>query len=127
MSIFFLTAASIRHPVKSRRIIDFFIIGAVVCALWSIVVHLAGRDGGRVTSFSGDYMAAGGMYMLGFILATARLLHSRDRAKWLWLTGAAILGLALLFTYTRSSWIGAMAGLLLLGIFRNWRLRSDRV
>ncbi len=122
MSIFFLTAASIRHPVKSGRIIDFFIIGAIVCALWSICVHLAGRDGGRVTSFSGDYMAAGGMYMLGFILATARLLHSRDRAKWLWLTGAAILGLALLFTYTRSSWIGAMAGLLLLGIFRDWRL-----
>jgi len=122
MAVFFLTTALVTHPLKADRILNLFLIGAVVCALWSIVSYLLGWDEGRAHSFSGDYMAAGGMYMLAFILTLARFLYQPRRIRWFWLGCAGILGLALLFTYTRSSWLGAVVALIFLGVFRDWRL-----
>ncbi|MCK5242801.1 O-antigen ligase family protein [bacterium] len=122
LAVFFLTTALVTHPIKADRILNQFLIGAVICSSWSIIAHLAGLDGGRAQSFSGDYMAAGGMYMLAFILSLSRFLFQKDKQQWFWLSCAGLLGLALLFTYTRSSWVGAGVGLLFLGIMRDWRL-----
>jgi ADP-heptose:LPS heptosyltransferase/O-antigen ligase len=122
IAIFFLTTALVTHPIKADRILNHFIIGATICSIWSIVAHLAGWDGGRAHSFSGDYMAAGGMYMLALILSLSRFLFQTEKKQWFWLGCAGLLGLALLFTYTRSSWIGAALGVLFLGIMRDWRL-----
>jgi ADP-heptose:LPS heptosyltransferase/O-antigen ligase len=122
MAVFFLTAAVAREPLFARRYLDLYIIGAAACAVWSIAVHLLGWDDGRAQSFSGDYMAAGGMYMLALILATARALFADGRARWNWWGAAALLALALGFTYTRSSWLGALAGLALVAGLKDWRL-----
>ncbi len=122
MAVFFLTVALAREPLFARRYLDLFLLGATVCAVWSLFAHALGWDGGRARSFSGDYMAAGGMYMLALVLATARALHAGGRARWTWWGGAVLLGLALIFTYTRSSWLGAAAGLVLVAGLKDWRL-----
>ncbi|MBN1596633.1 O-antigen ligase family protein [candidate division FCPU426 bacterium] len=122
MAAFFLTAALVTHPCKAKRLLNLFLLGAVVCAVWSVIAHLAGWDEGRAQSFSGDYMAAGGMYMLAFILTTSEWLYAEGRKRWFWLACSGIVGLALLFTYTRSSWIGAAVALFFLGCLRDWRL-----
>ncbi len=122
MAIFFLTAALVQHPLKAERLVNYFLIGATFCAAWSIIMHALGEDGGRVRSFSGDYMAAGGMYMMALVLAMSRFMYQEARPQWTWLACALIIGTALLLTYTRSSWIGAAAALLVLGFLRDWRL-----
>lgn len=122
IGVFFLTASLADQPLFADRCLNLYVIGAAVCAAWSIVAHLLGWDGGRARSFSGDYMAAGGMYMLGLVLAAARALFSRGRWRWFWLGASLLLGTALLFTFTRSSWIGAALALLLLAGVRDWRL-----
>jgi ADP-heptose:LPS heptosyltransferase/O-antigen ligase len=122
MLIFFMTAEVFRHPVTAYRNLNLFIIGGAVCSLWAILAHGLHWDAGRARSFSGDYMAAGGMFMMVLILSASRFLHNRSLYRWFWLGCAAVSGVALLLTYTRSSWIGAAFGLLLLGALRDWRL-----
>lgn len=122
MAVFFLTASLAGEPLFARRYLDLYVLGATACAAWSLLAHALGWDGGRARSFSGDYMAAGGMYMLALVLAAARALHVGGRARWTWWGGAVLLGLALIFTYTRSSWLGAAAGLVLVAGLKDWRL-----
>lgn len=123
MAIFFLTVSLADHPLRARRSLDFFLAGGGICALGSILLFGLGIKHGRATSFSGDYMAAGGMYMLCFLLAVSRFLQpSAGRGRRIWGAVALVLALALVMTYTRSSWIGALAGLLFLGLYRDWRL-----
>ncbi len=122
MVIFFLTAATVDQPLTVRRLINLFLSGATVCAVWSITAHLLGWDSGRVRSFSGDYMAAGGMYMLAAILVLSRVFFNRTAGRWVWLLPLGLIGTALVMTYTRSSWIGAGAAFVMLGLFKDWRL-----
>ncbi len=122
MLIFFMTANVIRHPLKADRAVNLFLVGAGICAVWSIISHLLGWDGGRAHSFSGDYMAAGGMYMLSLVISVSRFLYAKKVRPWRYLGLSLVLGLALVFTYTRSSWIGAAVALLVVGALKNWRL-----
>lgn len=121
MAVFFVTSALIVHPWKAERLVTWFLLGAAVCGAWAILQHVLGADGGRAKSFSGDYMAAGGLFMLALVLAASRFLHARTAARWGWLACVLLLGTALLLTYTRSSWIGAAAALAVLGLLRDWR------
>jgi len=120
--IFFAVAGAALPGVKLDRYVNLFLAGATVCGLWSIASHLAGWDGGRARSFSGDYMAAGGMYMMALALAVARFFGEKGRGRLVWIGSSTVLALALLFTYTRSSWIAAAAAILLLGLVYDWRL-----
>ncbi len=122
MLIFFMTANVIRHPLKAERALNLFLAGAGICAAWSIVSHLLGWDGGRAHSFSGDYMAAGGMYMLSLVISASLFLYSKEARQWRYLGLSLLLTLALVFTYTRSSWIGAAMALLVIGALKDWRL-----
>lgn len=121
MAVFFVTSALIIHPRKAERLVTWFLLGAAVCAAWAILQHLLGLDGGRAKSFSGDYMSAGGLFMLAVVLAASRFLYARTAGRWGWLACVLLIGTALLLTYTRSSWIGAAAALAILGLLRDWR------
>ncbi|MEW6517482.1 MAG: O-antigen ligase family protein [candidate division FCPU426 bacterium] len=121
MLAFFATAGLVSHPLKAERLTTWFLLGASLCAVWAIVMHLLHLDGGRAQSFSGDYMAAGGMFMLALILAASRWVYARAPHRWAWLACVLLLATALLLTYTRSSWIGAAVALVMLGLIRDWR------
>ncbi|NTV52113.1 MAG: hypothetical protein HGA76_03750, partial [Candidatus Firestonebacteria bacterium] len=121
MAVFFLTAATVERPLDARRLINLFLVGATVCAVWSIFAHLTIWSDGRAKSFSGDYMAAGGMYMLAVTLAGARLFFSRAAERRIWILPCLLLATALIMTYTRSSWLGALAAFLILGFAKDWR------
>ncbi len=66
-----------------------------------------------------DPNAFGGMLMLGFVLAVG-LLFSRDRRLplILHLAAVAITGLALLLTFSRGAWVGALVGASIIVWFR---------
>jgi len=66
-------------------------------------------------------MAAGGMYMLAITLAFSRLFFNRPGSRRVWLLPVLLLGTALLMTYTRYSWMGALAAFLILGLVKDWR------
>jgi ADP-heptose:LPS heptosyltransferase/O-antigen ligase len=122
MAIFFLTVSLAEQPLTADRYLNLYVIGAAVCAVWSVFSFHMGWSGTRARSFSGDYMAAGGMYMLGLILATARTLYRRGAARWRWGAAVIVLAWALALTFTRSSWLGAAAALILLLGVKDWRL-----
>jgi ADP-heptose:LPS heptosyltransferase len=111
----------VERPLDARRLINLFLAGATVCAVWSIFAHLTIWSDGRARSFSGDYMAAGGMYMLAVTLTLSRIFFNRPGERRVWLLPLVLLGTALLMTYTRSSWMGALTGFVILGIAKDWR------
>jgi O-antigen ligase len=96
-------------------------------ALYGLVVHL-GQGGGldvRIRGIGGFYMTVAGILMVVGLLIVAQLLvatkdpHTR-RLVFLGVSGVLVIG-ALLGTYTRGSWIGFAAGLVLL-LRKRWAL-----
>lgn len=87
------------------------------------VLRTWGDGNWRAVSGSGGYMVLGTGSMLLGVLFTAAALRD-DAFKRPWALGAlGALGLALVLTLTRSAWLGAGAGLLLvLGLDGRWKL-----
>jgi O-antigen ligase len=82
----------------------------------------------RAASFSGSYMHAGGLFMMG-VLTAAGIVAYRFKnenvdhtPKFLYLGGFLIISAGLLFTFTRGSWVAALAGLAVLCFLTDKRL-----
>jgi len=69
----------------------------------------------------GHYMTYSGLLMLVACAAVARIMFTRQNRAWSALVLPALV-LALVFTFTRSAWIGASAGIGLLFLMRDFRL-----
>ena len=118
--------------VRSRRILQWFlgavIVSALGVALWScrdLISHFSEylRFERRLSEFQ-IYMTAGGIMMIAVLLVLPFLVHKSAPQKVRWIALAALvpLGINLLFTFTRSSWLGFIAGACVIGVRRNWRL-----
>lgn len=95
-----------------KRSIQTLVWGGAFCALYGIfyghfILHLD-----RITSFSGDKMVFGGMLMVCLLLQLW-LLKQKPQDLWGW-ASLFVLGIALVMTETRGSWLGFVAGFLLL-------------
>jgi O-antigen ligase len=77
--------------------------------------------GKRPEGALGHYMTYSGLLMLVACAAVARIMFSRQHRAWSALVLPALL-LALVFTFTRSAWIGASVGIGLLFLMRDFRL-----
>ena len=90
---------------------------------WRGVLGTWGAGNWRAASGSGGYMVLGSGSMLALVLFTGAALRD-DCFKRPWaLAALGSLGLALLLTLTRSAWLGAAAGvLLLLGLDGRWKV-----
>jgi O-antigen ligase len=94
-----------------RKLLNFFIAGATVCAIHGIYVHfILNQD--RIDSFSGDKMVFGGMLMVTILLITS-LLTTSPKSYWLWASLGFVFW-ALILTQTRGAWLGVLAGFVLL-------------
>jgi O-antigen ligase len=69
----------------------------------------------------GHYMTYSGLLMLVACVAVARIMFARQNRAWSALVLPALV-LALVFTFTRSAWIGASVGIGLLFLLRDFRL-----
>lgn len=103
-----------------RRILGVLIVATAVVSLYGLIVHLRAGGGleARVRGISGFYMTVAGILMIVGLLCLAQLqaaLKSPRPRRLLFLGGCgAVTLLALLATYTRGSWLGFAAGMLVL-------------
>ncbi len=98
-----------------------------VAASFSIVQFLIVThkpDGWRVTGFMGHWMTLSGELLLVGLACLAWILFAPSGKFHLWWLGLALMAIALLLTMTRSIWIAALFGTLLLlwMRFQHWKL-----
>jgi len=100
------------------------ILSALGVALWSsidLVIHLAEylRFERRLGEFQ-IYMTAGGIMMIAALLILPFVLHKGTPRQFRWIAAMMLIpiGTNLLFTFTRSSWLGFLVGAVVIGIRR---------
>ena len=116
---------SIAAPEIYRRAVGMAVAVAAIVAVYASWQHFSGFDlvRQRILEPRGDVFIAtgtfshhltyGGSVMLAFVAAAA-LAAGGNRWRGLPLLLAALLGLGLLWSYARSAWFGATAGLLVI-------------
>lgn len=85
----------------------------------TVLRYIADTPTLRATGTAIDPNVLGGMLLLALPLSVAQLLESRSLAPRVLLAACvSTIALALLLTYSRSAWAGALAALILLGLLR---------
>ena len=98
-------------------------IGAISAAFGIIQYLILSYDnlGRRPQGTLGLYMTYSGLLMLVACAAVARVMFAKHHRAWAALVLPALL-LALVFTFTRSAWVGACVGVGILFLLRDFRL-----
>ncbi len=129
---FFIAARYLKNSFNIKRAVDFLAGGALFVGLYASATgvyfrFIKGEPGFRAASFSGNHMHAGGMLMLALIVVMVFIVYyvkegKEKKGRLVFLSASACFSAAgLLFTFTRSSWIGACAGLFILVVFSGKR------
>lgn len=114
---------------ESLRALFVALIGAmVVVSVFGVVSVLAHLHEfllfqRRLVEFQ-MYMTAGGMMMMGMILLLPFAIHpgTPRTIRWLSIAAMAPLAVNLLFTFTRSSWLGFLAGAVVIAAMKTKKL-----
>jgi O-antigen ligase len=104
--------------------VDVIITIGALSATWGIVQYLIlnfDHLGRRPAGALGHYMTYSGLLMLVTCAAVSRVMFAKHHRAWAALVMPALV-LALLFTFTRSAWVGACVGIGLLFLLRDFRL-----
>jgi O-antigen ligase len=120
----FLVAERAADGGFARRLAAAYLIGAATGSafgLLSWVQALRGHPGWRLAGSFSTAMTAGNVLATAFIAAFAVCLGESGRLRWLAGGGGAVVAAALAATRTRSSWLGAIAGAMLVGVAGRWR------
>jgi putative inorganic carbon (HCO3(-)) transporter len=130
--IFFLMVNNLEGEEKIKKLFGILISVSTLVALYAIWQHYTGLDlyRGRTLEPRGSvfmslglfdhHLTFGGYYMMVFLLSWVFLLGGR-RLGWARLidfVSPIMIGLALVFSYARSAWLGAVSGVFTLGLFR---------
>jgi O-antigen ligase len=104
--------------------VDVIISVGALSATWGIVQYLIlnfDHLGRRPQGALGLYMTYSGLLMLVACAAVSRVMFAKHHRAWAALVLPALI-LALVFTFTRSAWVGACVGIGLLFLLRDFRL-----
>jgi len=123
--MFFLAANYLGDESNIKKITVAFAAGCAFTGVYAVITairkrYIGGDINFRAMSFSGNHMHLGGMMMMAVIMLSALFIYlireKRDKRVLTVFIGLslAISAVALAFTYTRSSWLAAAAGILLL-------------
>jgi putative inorganic carbon (HCO3(-)) transporter len=129
--LFFLVVSNVRRRQLIQRILDILVAVTALVCLYAIWQHFAGWDIYRdrplrsagsffeATGVFGHHLTFGGFVMV--VLLTAGCLFfwgTEGRRKALYGLASLTLGLALIFSYARSAWLGLLGGVLAIGLLR---------
>ncbi|HWK11475.1 MAG TPA: O-antigen ligase family protein [Vicinamibacterales bacterium] len=109
---------------RSMIAVDVIITVGALSATVGIVQYLIlnfDNLGKRPEGALGHYMTYSGLLMLVACAAVSRIMFTRQNRAWSALVLPALV-LALVFTFTRSAWVGASVGIGLLFLLRDFRL-----
>ncbi len=123
--MFFLVANYLNSSEDIKKAVNGYIAGAVFVGVYAIITTIKYRyiDGNinfRAVSFSGNHMHAGGFLMMATVTTAAMLFSTLKentknyKAVILYSSAFVIIATALVFTFTRGSWLGAIAGIFIL-------------
>jgi O-antigen ligase len=101
---------------ERERTTAAFLVGCAVAAvetLYQAWTHALPRPDGNL----GQPNLLGALLAMAIPIALDRALRARSPASRIWLGLAALCGLALAFSASRSGWLGALAGVCVLAIF----------
>ncbi len=123
--MFFLVANYLKSSEHIKKVINGYLIGAVFVGIYAIITtiknrYIEGNMNFRAVSFSGHHIHAGGFFMMASITAAAMFFNNlkeniKDYKGYiLYFLSLIIIITALLFTFTRGAWFGAIAGILFL-------------
>jgi hypothetical protein len=107
--------------------VDVIITVGAVSATWGIVQYLIlnfDHLGQRPRGTLGLYMTYSGLLMLVTCAAVSRVMFAKHHRTWAALVLPALL-FALVFTFTRSAWVGACVGIGLLFLLRDFQGQLD--
>jgi O-antigen ligase len=133
-----LLLSALAKPIEIRLVAYGWALGATLSALWSFVqfsrkyqqaqqihgdlyeVYL----GSRITGFMGHWMTFSGVQMIVLLLLASLVFFYAARRARLWLLcAAAVIGISLVLSFTRSVWLGAaLGGIYLLWYWRRWAI-----
>jgi putative inorganic carbon (HCO3(-)) transporter len=130
--IFFLVVNNVEEEAKVEKLLTVLISVATLVGIYSVWQHYSGVDlyrnrmlepRGEVflsLGFFDHHLTFGGYYMLVFLLASVILINSKRIGviRILDFLAPVVLGLALVFSYARSAWVGAVAGFLAFGFLK---------
>lgn len=128
----FFFVAMLEDERTTRRVVRAFVASAALAGIVGLSQHFAGYDwlrpGSDWNARGGGFMAVGSFgghltyagVLLPAFFAAAGLVLAEQR-RWPWLLALSAIGLGLLFSYTRTAWLGTAAGLLLFGVLRGPR------
>lgn len=138
IGIFFLLYLALREKQQIQRALTILMFSITICAVYGIIQHFLEVDlfrfshpirflkhlnddlnaPVRIAGFSSYMTFAGQLGMALPVLAAytlcARTLSARSR----WLFALLISGTALIWTYTRSAWLGALVALIVIGFLK---------
>jgi O-antigen ligase len=124
LPIIYVMLSSIRSTRMLKILFGTLMASLVFVSLWSlrdVFFHLPEYllFQRRLREFQ-MYMTAGGMMMIGMLLVLPFVIHPKTPSKLRWFALASLvpIGTNLLFTFTRSSWLGFLAGAIVIGAFR---------
>lgn len=122
--IVYIVFDTVRDRKMMAIVVTVLIAVMAVFSLIGIRIYLAGEGGlhGRLRLFN-HYMTSGGILMIlslmTFGLAMTRApLRIRASAA----AAGAVMVVPLVFTFTRSSWLGFLAGLAVMSVLQNWKM-----
>ena len=135
MAVFFPLYLACADRAALKRMLSFFMAGVLMVAVYGVMQHYLEVDifrlsrpfsflkhlnddltaPVRISGFS-SYMTLAGQLSMAIPLMTASLLAQRERAKKIgWLAAMLLGSVALMWTFTRSAWLGAMLGIIVVG------------
>ncbi|MCZ6776611.1 MAG: O-antigen ligase family protein, partial [Ignavibacteria bacterium] len=126
--IVYVLVANLTSTKQLKISVSAILLSAMGVALWSfgdLFTHLSEylRFQRRLAEFQ-IYMTGGGIMMIAMLLLLPFVVHEETPVKIRSLALVSVIPLAanLLFTFTRSSWLGFIVGAIVIGVRRNKKL-----
>jgi O-antigen ligase len=130
--IFFLIVNNVKEEGQVEKLLTILIGVSTLVGLYAVWQHYSGMDLYRGASleprgsvflslgFFSHHLTLGGYLMLTFLLALVLLLRAGRSGlpRIIGICAPIVLGLALVFSYARSAWLGAVMGILAFGLLK---------